>query len=861
MKTPAPARATHSGMRSVQSIMDWRGLVRAGAKRRVRLGLAGIAAFAVLVPLVILLARVSPQRRRVPMPVASPALGVAAAADPELADRPLEEWTPRFRELVQGRRFEALDRELETIRERRRDLYDAAGLGYLHARADIEANDLRSARERLEPFLAEGHPLRDLALYYRAEVAQEEGEAEEASRLREELIFEHPRATYRSAAIAEQSAWLADKGDAARLGVFLVRLAPTVEAATRRQVEARLVERLIREDQDDAALERGLRLLRDNATDDAADRVFRALDAPRFLDRMGTPDWVLLGESARSHRHFDRAIPLLERALAAAPSQREELLFSIGRAWFGQEEYEKAERTYLAGVEAARDADSRINFLYHAARSAQLRDDDAAAEKYLTRAIAAGPRSPVRARRPARRRGRAAPAPAPPVEAPRAAVAYTQRLRLRLGARRYPDAEKDLRQIQHLFPGSDAVRDATLAYAAALIEAGRAPAGVRELDRLSLRLAEMDTAEVDYWKARGLERTDPHRAVAAYVRVLRAQVPTHFAYFARRRLAEPSLAARVQAEREDLASTARAREQAGDLAAARRAQTDVVLLTPPAEQAQALSDLASLYRQQPSYHAVLDLQPQPFPGLPLPENAGRLEQLLGLGLFDDAIDDVLERYPLAPPESALTRSVALNLGGAPRESIRAIEVLMSAVPDDFVPQLLPATLRQLLYPRYFYDTIVAEAGRYGADPRLVLSIMREESRFDPRAKSAAAARGLLQFIITTARDVGQRIGLVDLSPEDLYDPRIVIRLGARYIADLQEEFGGDPYRAAAAYNAGPKQVKLWARQSPGTGPDAFLTTINFEETKNYVRKVLNSYERYGEIYEGQAPVGGIRVEP
>jgi soluble lytic murein transglycosylase len=109
--------------------------------------------------------------------------------------------------------------------------------------------------------------------------------------------------------------------------------------------------------------------------------------------------------------------------------------------------------------------------------------------------------------------------------------------------------------------------------------------------------------------------------------------------------------------------------------------------------------------------------------------------------------------------------------------------------------------------------------------------------------------------------VGQKIGLVDLSPEDLYDPRIVIRLGTRYIADLQQTFGGDPYKATAAYNAGPNQVKLWARLAPGGGADDFLTSINFDETKNYVRKVLNSYERYGEIYEGRSAVGGVRVEP
>jgi soluble lytic murein transglycosylase len=837
--------------------MDWRRRLRMST-RRTRLAVAGGAAAAVLALVVLLLAHQDPRRRRAPLPASSPAPGVAAAAETEVADRSLEEWTPRLRELLQARRFDALDAELTRVRERRRDVYDAHALAYLHARAKIETRDLDGARELLEPFAAAGHPLRDLALYYQAQVADEEGEAEEAARLRETLIFEHRDATYRSAAVAEHAAYLGGHGDAGRLGVFLVRLAPSVEPGTRRQVDARLVERLVEDDQDAAALERGLRLLRENAADDAADRVFRALDDPRFVDRLGPAEWVLLGESARGHRHFERAIPLLERALAARPAQREELLFSIGRAYFGQEDYAAAEKTYLAGADASDDAESRINFLYHAARAAQLRGDDATAERHLTRAVAAMPAPPAPRRAPRRRR---ASGPAAPTESPRVAVALTQRLRLRLGARRYEDAEKDLRLIERRFPGTEAVRDGTLAYAVALVEAGREDAGRRELARLRLRLGPFDAAEADYWKARALEESDLHEAVAAYLRVLRAEVPTHFAYFARRRLSQPALSARVQAERQGLADRAERLARSGDLAGARRAQTDVVLLTPPAEQAAALGRLADIYRDLPEYRQVLELQPEVFPRIPLPEDAGRVEQLLAMGLFDDAIDDVMKRYALVPPAAALTRSVALNLGAAPRESIRAIEVLMASVPDDFVPQLLPAHLRQLLYPRYFYETIAEEAGRHGADPRLVLSIMREESRFDPRAKSAAAARGLLQFIITTARDVGQRVGLVDLSPEDLYDPRIVIRLGARYVADLLEEFGGDPYQAAAAYNAGPNQVKLWARQSPGPGADAFLTTINFEETKNYVRKVLNSYERYGEIYEGQAPVGGIRVEP
>jgi len=160
-----------------------------------------------------------------------------------------------------------------------------------------------------------------------------------------------------------------------------------------------------------------------------------------------------------------------------------------------------------------------------------------------------------------------------------------------------------------------------------------------------------------------------------------------------------------------------------------------------------------------------------------------------------------------------------------------------------------------------YDVITAESAKHKADPRLVLSIMREESRFNPRAKSAAAARGLLQFIITTARDVGQAIGLVQVSPEDLYEPKVVIQLGAKYIGDLLGQFDRDGYKVAAAYNAGPNQSKLWARMAPAPGDDMFLSAINFDETKDYVRKVLNSYERYGEIYENTPPAGGVRPDP
>jgi soluble lytic murein transglycosylase len=102
---------------------------------------------------------------------------------------------------------------------------------------------------------------------------------------------------------------------------------------------------------------------------------------------------------------------------------------------------------------------------------------------------------------------------------------------------------------------------------------------------------------------------------------------------------------------------------------------------------------------------------------------------------------------------------------------------------------------------------------------------------------------------------------VEPTPEDLYDPRLVIRLGAKYLGDLMAELDGDPYATAAAYNAGPKQAKLWRRLAPAPGHDYYLSTVSFAETAHYVRKVLNSYERYGEIYQGEPATGGVRAEP
>lgn len=289
-----------------------------------------------------------------------------------------------------------------------------------------------------------------------------------------------------------------------------------------------------------------------------------------------------------------------------------------------------------------------------------------------------------------------------------------------------------------------------------------------------------------------------------------------------------------------------------------------MLLTPPPEAA-AAERLRAVYLDLREYRAVLELPLPRYAKFPLVlqegEQPGRLELLLAMGVFDDAPDLIMKQYPLHPLASATARAEALRRAGASRAAIYAAEVGQEDVPDDYVPQLLPRLVRELLYPRYFQARIQEESSRHAADPRLVLSIMREESRFNPRAKSPAAARGLLQLILTTARQLGRAVGLAEVAPEQLYEPQLIIQLGARYVGDLLRRFEGNRYATAAAYNAGPNQAALWMRMAAGAGDDFYLSAINFDETKNYVRKVMNSYERYGEIYEERPPTGGIRAEP
>ena len=803
-------------------------------KKRVAVPIASIAILVVLAAiLAIIVAHQRATRHRI-------FRAASAQLRPKLSSvalGPPNEWTKQFRELEGAGRWADLVELLDRIEKTRQNEYIQWSLSYLHARALIENNEPVDATTKLAPFLALGNPFRDLAIYHQAEIDDARGDHTAASRERQMLIFDAPSSLYREQAMDDETEHLASVGNPRLITEFAARLSPAASKSRSRDLSARIVEAAFRAGDVNNALQRGVALLHDGMSDDASDRVSRTLDRPEFVARMNGLQLELMGQSMQNHRHFDRAVALLSAALRAMPQKRDDLTFGIGRSYFGNEQFAQAEQTYLRGAAAAGNPTWKATFLWHAARAAQLLGDDHAAEQLMTQVLSIPGRF-------------AATGPA-----------VTQRIRMRLTQRRFAEATADLAFVRKNWPQDHTLVEASLAYAVGLLGAGNGPSAVVALNSIPRNLLDkFEPYEVDYWRARALESSNPPAAFQAYLNVLRATQPTHFAYFARQRLDAPSMQHKLQQELATRDADVARLITAGKWLVAKQVATDRILLSSSNHVAE-LKRLAEIYRHLPEYADILNLQPEAFPQFPLAAGADRRSLLMAMGLFDEAADAIEQRYPLRPLTSALTRSLALNHGNASKESIFAIEVLMNSVPRDYVPELLPLTIRELLYPRYFYGFISDDAKSFDADPMLILAIMREESRFNPRAKSEAAARGLLQFIITTARQIGRDAGLVDVEPEDLYDPRIIIHLGAKYISALSRNFNNDHYAVASSYNAGPKQTALWKRLAPSAGDDYFLSAINFDETKQYVRKVMNSYKRYSEIYGNGVPTGGIRPEP
>lgn len=153
-------------------------------------------------------------------------------------------------------------------------------------------------------------------------------------------------------------------------------------------------------------------------------------------------------------------------------------------------------------------------------------------------------------------------------------------------------------------------------------------------------------------------------------------------------------------------------------------------------------------------------------------------------------------------------------------------------------------LRDLGYP-----TLVVE-GKLPLNPALLHALVRQESAFDPAARSRAGARGLMQLMPATAKNVARDLEIKGHSTSRLTeDPYHNLTLGSAYLDSMLERFGGSMVMALAAYNAGPHRVNRWLEDNGdprGSLDDAidWIESIPFSETRNYVQRILETLPIY-----------------
>ncbi len=163
---------------------------------------------------------------------------------------------------------------------------------------------------------------------------------------------------------------------------------------------------------------------------------------------------------------------------------------------------------------------------------------------------------------------------------------------------------------------------------------------------------------------------------------------------------------------------------------------------------------------------------------------------------------------------------------------------------------------QLRFPLKHMSEINEHTRSTIIDPALALAVIRQESAFQENARSSSNARGLMQLLPSTARQVAQQLQVNLSSLKQLNKPAVNIKLGVYYLNDIKHELMKHPVLAIAAYNAGKSRVREWLRRTISTPVDVWIETVPFRETRNYLRNIL----AYSVVYEKRLglPVRRIR---
>lgn len=234
----------------------------------------------------------------------------------------------------------------------------------------------------------------------------------------------------------------------------------------------------------------------------------------------------------------------------------------------------------------------------------------------------------------------------------------------------------------------------------------------------------------------------------------------------------------------------------------------------------------------------------------------RAEALMRLGLKKEAICELEELDGSeGKPERLLLRSLMLHAAGQWLDAIKAYD----ALPRSFRHRL-PAGFERILFPIRYNEEVRKLAEKAQVDPDLVLAIMRQESVFNPFARSPVGAMGLMQLmpataLLETARlesgyvsgDERRQIKQSLSNPLTLFDPMTNLKIGIHHVRSLLSIYNSPVY-VLSAYNASPAAARKWITTIPTKDVLIFIEKIPYKETRAYVRLVLRNYFYYKRFY-------------
>jgi soluble lytic murein transglycosylase len=194
--------------------------------------------------------------------------------------------------------------------------------------------------------------------------------------------------------------------------------------------------------------------------------------------------------------------------------------------------------------------------------------------------------------------------------------------------------------------------------------------------------------------------------------------------------------------------------------------------------------------------------------------------------------------------------LAMELAGAAGAPHQALHIMKAMTPDYLGLPLDGASRRfwEMLFPLPYRGELFQDAQAQGLDPYLVAGLIRQESEFDPAARSHAAALGLMQVRPGTGRQYSRQAGIPRFTSLVLFEPGANLKIGVAILRSMLDKNGGQAEPTLAAYDAGPERAAEWLGWNTYREPAEFVESVPFTETRDYIQAVLRNADLYRRLY-------------